>query len=283
MRLLARATICLVLSLNLSGVEAMSKEHTIELQVGESGALFQKRYSNLAKIDRQPAGLNFYEFSFRGANVGRAIVKGGNRTIPIEHVLSITGIEDMDFKDEGISQIEINSTITGIDLISHDEARLKFFFLLKNLIREGWQTTIPLSMARLKGKEMTQYLLVSQDHTSLDPSYVPTLDEWMRMRSLTSWKFYAGHVYLTVSFTRERTLTDVNNLGSYLVSFEFRSEAEQFRRHVESSNRKRWKEVVPGKLRELAVERAKLESKLRSKGFVVDEGYIDPPVPDLTK
>lgn len=103
------------------------------------------------------------------------------------------------------------------------------------------------------------------------------------MRSLTRWKFYANHVYLTVSFTREPTLTDAKKLGAYLLSFEFISEAEQFRRYVESLDRMRWKEIVPVKLRELAAERAKLESELRSKGFAVDESYIDPPVPDLTK
>jgi hypothetical protein len=282
MRLLVRTISYFALCLTLFGAEARSKEHTIELQVGESGALFQKRYSNLARIDRQPTGLNFYEFSFRGANVGRAIVKVGDREIPIEHVLSITGIEDLDFKEEGISEIHINSTITKSDLISHDEARLKFFSMLQNIVQAGWKTIIPRSMARLKGKEMTKYLLASDGNATLDPSYVPTLDEWMQMEDLTSWKGYANHVYLIVSFTREHTLTDPKKLGAYLLSFEFISDAEQFRRHVESLVRKRWKEVVPVKLRELAAERAKLESELRSKGFVVDEGYIDPPVPDLT-
>ncbi len=261
----------------------MSKETTIELQVGENGAVFQKRYPVLAKANRQPAGLNFYEFRFRGSNVGRALVKIGNRTLPVEHVLSITGIEDLDFNDEGISQININSKITGSDLIPHDEARLKFFSILQNLVGDGWKTIIPRSTARLKGQERMKYLLASHGRVTLDPSYLPTLDEWMRMEDLTSWKGYAHHLYLKVSFTREATLTDTKKPGAYLLSFEFKSEAEQFRAHVESRDRKRWKEVVPVKLRELAVERAKLETELRAKGFAIDEGYIDPPVPDLTK
>jgi hypothetical protein len=283
MKTFAKIAIYLALSLNFFGVEAMSKEHTVELQVGQSGALFLNKNPSLVKVDRQPAGINFYEIKFRGDNVGRAVVKFGDRKVPIEHVISITGIEDLDFANEGISEIHVNSTITKADLISHDEARLKFFAMLQNIVRDGWQTVVPRSMARLKGKEMTKYLLASHDSTTLDPSYVPTLEEWMQMRDLTSWEFYAPRMYLKISFMREHTLTDPKKLGSYLISFELTNEAEQFRQHVESADRKRWKEVVPVKLRELAAERAKLESELRSKGFAIDDGYIDPPVPDLTK
>jgi hypothetical protein len=180
-------------------------------------------------------------------------------------------------------QFEINSAITESDLISHDEARLKFFYILQNLARAGWKTTIPLSMARLRGKQMTKYLLVSKRRTTLDPSYVPTLAEWMQMESLTTWKFYAAHMYLTVSFTREHTLTDPSKLGAYLLSFEIKNENEQFRRHVDGSDRNRWKEVLPVALREMAAHRAKMEAELRLKGIAIDESYIDPPVPDLSK
>jgi hypothetical protein len=186
----------------------------------------------------------------------------------------------LDFRKEGLLQFEINSALTESDLISHDEARLRFFSILQNLVRAGWKTTIPLSMARLRGKEMTQYLLTSKRRTTLDPSYVPTLDEWMQMKSLTSWKFYAAHMYLTVSFTREHTLTDPSKLGAYLLSFEIRNEAEQFRRQVDGLDRNRWKEVVAVALRELAAHRAKMEAELRFKGKTIDDSYIDPPVPD---
>jgi hypothetical protein len=283
MKLFTPVAIFLALAINSFGAEAISKERTIELEVGQSGALFMDSNPALIKIDRQPAGINFYEVNFREGNVGHAVVKFGDRRVPIEHVISGTGIEDLDFKDEGISEINVNSTITKSDLISHDEARLKFFSMLQNFVRSGWKTLVPLSMAKLKGKEMTQYFLASHDYTSLDPSYVPTLDEWMQMRDLTSWEFYAHHVYLKISFIREQTLTSVHKLGSYLLSFEFMNEPAQFRQHVESADRKRWKEVVPVKLRELAAERAKLERELRSKKFSVDETYVDPRVPDLTK
>jgi hypothetical protein len=268
---------------NFFGANAMSKEPTVEIQLGETGASFSKRNSTFLKIDRQPAGLNFYQIKFRSGSKGRVIVKFDDRKFSIENVLNVTGTEDLDFREEGLLQFEINSGLTGSDLIAHDEARLRFFSILQNIERSGWKTTIPLSMARLRGREMTRFLLTSKRRTTLDPSYVPTLEEWMQMRSLTSWKFYTKHMYLTVSFTREHTLTDPSKPGAYLLSFELRNESEQFRRHVDGLDRNRWREVLPVTLRESATSRAKMEQELRSKGIAIDENYTDPPVPDLGK
>lgn len=274
--------ICIAYCSTFTGVNAMSVEPAIELQIGESGASFSNRYATI-KVDRQPAGVNFYQMRFRADSTRRTIIKADDQTLQVENVLSITGTEDMDFQHEGLIQFKINCALTESDLIPHDEARIKFFSILKNIERRGWKTTIPLGMARLKGKEMTRFLLTTKQRTTLDPAYVPTLEEWMQMRSLTSWKFYQKHTYLTVSFTREHTLTDPLKPGAYLLSVELRNEAEQFRRHVDGLDRNRWKQVLPETLRALAKSRAILELELRSKGFAVDDLYVDPPVPDLSK
>lgn len=104
----------------------------------------------------------------------------------------------------------------------------------------------------------------------------------MRMKNLTGWEFYANHTYLNVTFTREHTLTDPTRPGAYLVSFELKNEAEEFRGHVGGSDRNRWKEVLPKELKELAQERLKKETELRLQGAKIDETYVDPPIPDLS-
>ena len=130
---------------------------------------------------------------------------------------------------------------------------------------------------------MTNYLLRTKHRTTLDPSYVPSLDEWMQMESLTSWKFYANHIYMTVTFTREHTLKDPTKPGAYLLSYELKNEPEQFRAHVDASQRNRWKELLPTELSELAQLCASKETELRLKGTTIDDSYVDPPIPDISK
>jgi hypothetical protein len=158
----------------------MSNETAIELHVGEKGESFTGRNPTMATVDRQPAGLNFYELQWSTQAMGTVIVKQGFLRLAIENVISVTGTEDMDFQDEGISEIKINSAITKSETISHDEARLKTFSYLQKINQIGWKTTIPPSMARIRGKDMSNYLLQTEKYTTLDPVYVPSLSEWMR-------------------------------------------------------------------------------------------------------
>lgn len=282
MEFLSCFLLCLALSTNCLGT-AISTSPAIDIEVGENGSSFARRNADQLKIDRHPTRLNFYEIRFPVRAKGSATLNSGTRKSVIENILSITGTEDMDFKDEGLSEFSINCAISATELISHDDARMKFFSMLQDLTRAGWKTTIPRGAPRLLGKDMTNYLLRSRQEVTLDSSYLPSLDEWMRLPSLTGWEFYANHTYLTVAFTREHTLTDPRKLGAYLVSFELKNEAEEFRGHVGGSGRNRWKEILPKELTKLAQERGKKETELRRQGAKIDETYVDPPIPDLSK
>jgi hypothetical protein len=262
---------------------AMSTQQPIEVKIGESGSYFAGKNSPRLKVDRQPAGLNFYTIDFRTSDLGAVTLAVGSTNTAIDNVMSITGTEDLDFKDEGISEFHINTAITEANLISHDEARLKFANILRNILRAGWTPTIPRSKPRLRGKAMTEYLLRSVKYTTLDASYVPSFDEWMSLPSLTQWAFYNNHTYLNVTFTREHTLTDPRKPGAYLLTFEIKSEAEHFRRYVHGSNRSRWTEFLRKELNILSESRARTEAELRKRGIMIDETYEDPPVPSMNK
>jgi len=152
------------------------------------------------------------------------------------------------------------------------------FAILQKISQAGWQITIPCSPPRLRGKDMLNYLFTEKT-TTLDATYMPTFEEWMQMESLTTWAFYADHVYLEVEFTREHTLTDPTKPGAYLIGFNLKSEAEYFRGYVGPDNRKRWKELLPAQLAMGAQMRAEAEAKMRAKGVRIDETYQDPPAP----
>lgn len=261
----------------------MRSETAIELIVGEKGDAFVRRNPTIVNIDRQPAGLNFYEMSWSTKAMGKVIVNKGPLGLWIDNVLSVTSTEDMDYPTEGILEIKINSTITNSDTIDHDEARLKTFAYLQKISQLGWKSTVPPGMARIRGKDMNNYLLKTGRQTTLDSSYVPTLSEWMQYGSLTTWAFYADHVFLTVQVTREHTLTDPLKPGAYLLSTSFQNESEHFRRFVDGLERDRWRELLPGRVETLQRIRKKKEDAFRLEGVAIDENYIDPPFPVSTQ
>jgi hypothetical protein len=272
----------LIVRHSFSRENIMSNETPIELRVGEKGESFTRRNPTIGTVDRQPAGVNFYELNWSTQTMGTVIVKQGPLSLNIENVISVTGTEDMDLQDEGILEIKINSAITNSEMISHDEARVKTLAYLQKIYQSGWKILLPRSMARIRGKDMNNYLLETGNHTTLDPLYVPSLAEWMEYDDLTSWEFYADRVFLTVQITREHTLTDPAKPGAYLLSTNLQSESEHFRRYVDGLDRARWKQLLMGEITQLAKKRATMESNFRAKGIAIDEAYVDPPLPDLS-
>ena len=254
----------------------------VSIKIGEQGAAFVKRYPDLVKVQHQPAGLDFYEIHWKQSVPGTVIIDHGKHTFTIEDVLGVLSDQDRgEFANEGLAEFDVSSGITAPDLIAHDEARQKMHVMLQRILQAGWKMFIDRGDPRLRGKDALDYVLTTSHYSTLDASYIPTFEEWMRIESRTTWYFYADHVYLSVNFTREHTLTDPTKPGSYLVSFNLKSENEFYRGYVGGENRKNWKTLLPAELAKLAPVRAEIEAKLRAQGIKIDETYQDPPLPDL--
>ncbi|SFD17762.1 hypothetical protein [Collimonas sp. OK412] len=253
----------------------------ITIKIGEQGSGFLKRYPALVKVEHQPVGMDFYEIDWNTLPHGVITIEHDKNSFVIKDVLGISAGQDLGgLANEGLSEIDIKGGITSSDLIGHDEARSKTYALLQSLIGKGWQPITPMSDPRLKGKARFDYVLGTDQFIGLDPSYTPTLDEWMHIESNTYWRFYANHVYLTVRFTRERTLTDPAKPGAYLLSFNVKTDLEEFRGYVKPEDRQHWKELLPAVLTKFAATRAQKETELKAKGIAIDETYRDPPVPN---
>jgi hypothetical protein len=260
-------------------VNTASRRVTIKL--GEQGSSFLKRHLALVTVEHQPTGMDFYEIDWNVPPHGVVTIEHDKNSFVIEDVLGISAGQDLGgLANEGFSEIDIKGGITSSDLIAHDEARSKTYALLQSLVGKGWQPITPMSDPRLKGKARFDYVLGTDQFIGLDPSYTPTLDEWMHIESNTYWRFYANHVYLTVRFTRERTLADPSKPGAYLLSFNVKTELEEFRGYVKPEDRRHWKELLPAVLTKFAATRAQKETELRAKGIAIDETYRDPPVPN---
>ena len=255
--------------------------NNVSIKLGESAAAFMKRYPG-AKVTRQPAGLDFYKIDWDTRPRGIVTIEHGKNTFAIEDVLGMTTSEDQaEFKKEGLFEYTIFAGISDPDLIPHDEARVKTYALLRNLMEHGWKPIVARSDPRISGRARFLHAMSVDESIGLDPLYVPTLDEWMQIPSRVDWMFYANGAYLDVNFTRERTLTDPNKPGSYLLTFSIKTETEYFRGFADPDNRLRWKEVVPQELVKVAALRAKKEAELRAEGVPIDESYQDPPVPSF--
>jgi hypothetical protein len=253
----------------------------IFIKLGETGTDFAERYPDKVRVQHQPAGLDFYKVNWSRP---RGMVKIDHRrnSFVVEDALSILASQDLqDLKEEGLNEFTVNSGMSVPDpgLISHDEARKRHYEILRKILDSGWKNFIDGSDPRLSGRARLNYCLNVTDSIGLDAAYIPTLDEWMRIPSHTAWKFYADGAFLELSFTRERTLTDPTKPGSYLLSFNIKTDTEFFRGYAGPENRLRWKEFVKPELAKLAPLRAKAETELRAKGIPIDETYQDPPLP----
>jgi hypothetical protein len=265
--------------------ESNAMPQTVTIKVGEQGAAFAKRYPDLVKSSQWLNAAGFYKIDWDKRPRGVVTIEHGQYSFKIDDVMGISGNQDLaDFTKEGIFEFDVYSgmSVPAPGLVSHDEARLKMYAILQRILKAGWSVWIYQNDPRIHGKDALDYVLTVSRASSLDATYLPTFDEWMRISSLTTWYFYADHVYLSVNFTRESTLTDPTKPGAYLISFNLKSENEFYRGYVGGEHRKEWKTRLPAELAKLAPLRAAAEAKLRAQGVKIDETYQDPPLPDLT-
>lgn len=251
------------------------------IKIGELGSEFQKRYPSQVKINKQPAGLDFYSIDWDARPRGTIKVEHGENSFVIEGALGLQTSIDLELPKEGFDSIRIYAGITDPDLISHDEARLKVYELLKKIEQAGWRTITSRSRPRLAGKDRLSYAINASSAIGLDLDYIPSLEEWMRIENLTEWSFYANKQFLNVYFKRESSLLDPNKPGSYLLTFTLTSEIEHFRGYAGPDNRAKWKEILNSQLDKLKPLRAQREAALQAQGIKIDEAYQDPPLPIL--
>ena len=251
----------------------------IHVKINESGAEFKNRHPEIVRVTHQPVGVSFYKIDWDEKNKGVIFVDVDKHSFEIDNALGLTGSENDDLKNDGISQLNIVSGLTGPNGISHQAAREKFLMILTGLRNAGWRSVIPFSAPRLRGKDMLAYLLDLQRPTTLDASYQPSLDEWMQLPDLTTWEFYADRTFLRVNFVRDANRLDVSKPGAYVVNFTLDSDLNYFKEFISPLQREKWRDRLPAELKEADTRRKSIEAELLQKGLRIDETYRDPPIP----
>ncbi|RAN49695.1 hypothetical protein RB25_04780 [Herbaspirillum rubrisubalbicans] len=269
----------------LSACSPSHQEHvpmsSLAVSINVSPEKLLREHGDQIKVVKQGPGINFYTAQWTQQSPGSVTIQPGKFQFTIPYVLGLQGVEESRAPAEGVVQYEVFAGITGPDLIGHDEARQKFFALLQGIRKAGWAPFIDRDDPRIRGRQRLEYVLKSSSASSLDPDYEPTLAEWMQLEDLSRWTFYADHAYLSVAFKREASLRDPDKPGAYLLTYTLMSENQHFRTYVAPQERDRWKELLPATLKTLQAQRQQAEKEWRLKGASIDEGYVDPRVPQL--
>ncbi|WP_414435082.1 hypothetical protein [Acinetobacter bereziniae] len=244
----------------------------------ETGAQFVARTQSNSENPLPTSSTTFYKLRWHKNPIDIQIEHGAN-SITLHHVIgALTGVAN---PSELISEYDISAGLSNDDTISHDQARLAMLVLFKSLKQAGWQRYISLSDPRLNGKDAWNY--ASKEFYELDPDYVYTLDEWMRLKDGSRWILQANGVYLTIQMYREQSKMDPQQPGAYYVSYKFQSEKEYYAPYFKGDDLKksainaaRWVSLYPGIKKQMNQIREKTEAELKAQGIMIDESYQDP-------
>jgi hypothetical protein len=245
----------------------------------ETGAQFATRTQARPSNPLPTSQTTFYNLDWDKHPIDVLIEHGAN-SITLHHVI---GVQAATAGTSGIvtSYNNISAGLSNDNMMSHDQARLAMLAIFKDLKQAGWQRYISLSDPRLNGKDAWDY--ASKEFYELDPDYVYTQDEWMRLKDGSRWILQANGIYLTITLRRDQTKMDPQQPGAYYVSYKFQSEKEYYAPYFKDDDLKkwaintaRWVSLYPGIKKQMNQIREKTEAELNAQGIMIDESYQDP-------
>ncbi|MCT7318760.1 hypothetical protein N5I87_22290 [Ralstonia sp. CHL-2022] len=253
---------------------------SIEIEIGESPQALIGRYGKAVDVDNkneQAYGVTFYAVDWPDSSQGTVVIKNQKSEVRLDTALGVSGSFDKAHAEEGIYDYSISLGIPPRNNVTHDQARLQFYEMLKRIQQAGWKRWIYPENPRLAGAEAFRYRLVKdQGVDSLDPEYVPGLEDWMKLPDMTSWRFYLNGVYMDVQMSRDSTRMKVDEPGAYFVKIKLEGYANFWRNALNEQDRPHWRDLFPGLQRQMHAERANAEQKLKAQGYTIDTSYRNP-------
>ena len=275
-RLILLALLILIISCDQKGEELPMNPITIK--IGESGEDFLQRnkLTGSAVVDKQPAGLNFYEYDWPSSALGKVRLDHGSHSFEIPFVLGITGTEDTALMNEGITKFQLRAGVTADDTLPHDEARRELIKLIDKLVTLGWKRFIFYQEPRLTAQDAFK-LHLNDDTYGLPLDYDPSLEEWMAI-GVGRWYLYAGDIFLQIEFRRDSKLMAPSQAGAYLLVLNFISAAEHAKSEFTGDDRNRWMDLWINQIKALKKDRYKKEADLIKRGSTIYTEYAEPKI-----
>lgn len=249
---------------------------TISLKPGETGAAFFSRNKlQNGHIDKQPAGIHFYEYDWPRGQPGNIQLETGAHSFAIAQALSVMAAQDIEHPERGLDNIVVNAGLSAGSTIAHDEAREKMSAILQHLLTIGWRQAISYSQPRLTAIDGFRYSLAEDMMVAAPANYQPTQQEWMQMRE-GYWTFYGGDFFLDVTMKRDKTKMKENEPGAYFLSFTLRSGEAEAKSNFIGDDREKWRELWVAEIKKLKSERYRKERELKRQGYEIFMQYQEP-------
>ncbi|HMW48943.1 MAG TPA: hypothetical protein PKC70_11655 [Cellvibrionaceae bacterium] len=251
---------------------------SISAKVGESGAAFLMRNGLSAEgnVDRQPAGMNFYQYRWKTERAGEVVFDHGAFSFTIPNALTVMGTENLKHSGDGVESLFVNATFSSDKTITHDAARIALMKIIKELVSLGWKRYIAYSDPRLVGEQAFNHYL-GNNFYSLPVDFVPNLQQWMQI-DVGFWNLYADGVFLEIRFHRDSEHLDLNKPGAYLLVFNFETKTSYGRSMFDGEEREQWQEHWAELIKKAKKDRYAKEAELVKRGFTIDTTYQDPKI-----
>lgn len=247
------------------------------IRLGETGEAFQKRVSSGVRVNRQPAGIDFYGLDWDRAPYALIRFVQGDHSLDVQHVNGVQTSEDREtFKEEGFTEWTVHALLDPAQELSHGDAEVRIHRWLRAAMDAGWRQYVDGADPRLRGQDRLNIVLQGSTWVGLDARHEPSLQDWLRIPDRTPWKLCVEGAFMEVSFTRQALPKSDGSKAVYLMTFNIKSQNEYLRGGVESDHMAQWRDVLPGVLQRAAAQRAKEERVLSERGVAIDEGYADP-------
>lgn len=262
---------------HLAPQESAIVPSTLIIRLGETGEAFQKRNPSGVRVNRQPAGVDFYGLDWDRAPYASVRFVQGNHSFEFHHVNGVQTSEDREaFKEEGFTEWTVHALLDPAQELSHTEAEARIHKLLRAAMDAGWRQYVDGGDPRLRGQDRLNLVLHGSTWLGLDVRHEPSLQDRVKIPDRTPWKLCVEGAFMELSFTRQALPTSDASKAVYLMTFNIKSKNEYLRAGVESDQLPKWREVLPAVLTQAAAQRAEEERVLRERGIEIDEGYVDP-------
>jgi hypothetical protein len=202
----------------------------------------------------------------------------------------VAGVSIAVDKDVGGNIENLDLSIRSLtDNSRHEEYQAFLYSLLEKIKSAGWRHYYSPTDPRISGSQLDK--IASPDevlgsyvlsHPWLDPDYKISLSTWLKVGKFYEWHFYNDGNYLTLRAWRHDSDDAPDERGTYLVSLNFTTEREYWSvAFSESKDKARWKELLPGLLKNYKAIRDTHEKKAIDAGIEIDNSYQDPPIKAL--
>lgn len=240
---------------------------------------------NLGDVDNHPVA-SFRELDFSPPNLGQIKIENGASSLVIDHVFYVLGTSF--HEEEGIEGIDIDAGLNKEEFVSPEQAYQAYVDLMKRVNQAGWKNYFYENDPRISKEDNLRYLKDGKD--IIDPSYIFSYEEWQNVINASTTKFigyclYANGILLNLTIKLTKKIEEGKE--QYIVRYSFNTIRYVYRNLMDDSENNINTYTMTGMELERRFKdnvfrdkksRENQEKEAVTKGYRIDENYVDPDI-----